>query len=392
MAKQRTIITGPKNGSSTFRFNNKPNKVSVKPTNSGYTILLKGNNDSGTGSRGNDVIDGSTGYDNLIGGEGNDILIAGPSKANTRDQNQLLGDIELIKVGEAGGRDALSGGRGSIDRLIGDSRNLYGTGGADTIEAFGSITELVGDAVELQASAQGGNDILTGAPVTGARTTMYGDGISFYGPARGGNDQLISGQSDDFMYGDYQFALAAPFINDPYIFDIYDQYGFFTAPTEGLQPFTYQPIIFDLINQDPANYDPATTAANATTVTFYVPVLGSNGQWTGQTTKETYVIPNRTADNNSPKGGADRFVFKTLNEGDDVIFDFNPHEGDRIVFTNGLSIANIQAQENGRDTRITYGNSSILLPDFTGLTSSDFLFNTDGVAPSDNGNWRPVTL
>ena len=392
MASQRTIITGPKNGSTTYRFNNKPNKVSIKPTNRGYTLLLRGNNDSGTGSRGNDVIDGGIGYDNLIGGERNDILIAGPSRANTRDQNQLLGDIDLIKVGQTGGRDALSGGSRSIDRLIGDSRNLYGTGGADAIEAFGSITELVGDSLEFQASAIGGNDIITGSPVTGARTTMYGDGISFYGPARGGNDQLISGQSNDFMYGDYQFALAAPFINDPYIFDIYDQYGFFTPPTEGLQPFTYQPVIFDLINEDPAGYNASTTPANATTVTFDVPVLGSNGEWTGRTTQETYVIPNRTADNNSPKGGADRFIFKTINEGSDVIFDFNPNEGDRIVFANGLSIANIQAQENGRDTRIIYGNSSILLPNFTGLTSSAFLFNSDGIQPLDNGNWSPISL
>ena len=392
MASQRTIITGPKNGSTTYRFNNKPNKVSIKPTNRGYTLLLRGNNDSGTGSRGNDVIDGGIGYDNLIGGERNDILIAGPSRANTRDQNQLLGDIDLIKVGQTGGRDALSGGSRSIDRLIGDSRNLYGAGGADTIEAFGSITELVGDSLEFQASAVGGNDIITGSPITGSRTTMYGDGISFYGPARGGDDQLISGQSNDFMYGDYQFALAAPFINDPYIFDIYDQYGFFTPPTEGLQPFTYQPVIFDLINQDPASYDPSTTPANTTTVTFDVPVLGTNGEWTGQTTKETYVIPNRTADNSSPTGGADRFIFKTLNEGNDVIFDFNPNEGDRIVFANGLSIANIQAQENGRDTRITYGNSSILLPNFTGLTSSAFLFNSDGIQPVDNGNWSPISL
>jgi Ca2+-binding RTX toxin-like protein len=388
MTSQRTIITGPKNGSTTYRFNNNPNKVSIKPTGRGYTLLLRGNNDSGTGSRGNDVLDGSTGYDYLIGGAGNDSLLAGASPSGTRDQNQLLGDVELIKVGEAGGRDNLSGGRGSIDRLIGDSTNLYGNGGNDTLEALGSITELIGDAAELQASALGGNDIITGAPVAGARTTMYGDGISFYGPARGGNDQLTSGQSNDFMYGDYQFDFAAPLINDPYIFDIYDQYGFFTPPTEGLQPFVYQPIIFNLLNQDQANYNPASSQ----TVTFNVPVLGNNGQWTGETTIETYAIPNRNSDNNSPKGGADRFIFKTISEGEDVIFDFNPAEGDRIVFSNGLSIASIQAQQNGRDTRITYGSSSILLPNFTGLTANDFLFSTDSIQPTDNGNWRPVVL
>lgn len=392
MANQRIIITGPKNGSTTYRFNNQPNKVSIKPTGRGYTLLLKGNNDSGTGSRGNDEIDGGTGFDNLIGGLGNDELKAGATQKRKQDQNQLLGDVDLIKVGEAGGEDDLLGGSGCIDRLVGDSLNLYGQGGDDSLQAYGLNTELIGDATEFQASAQGGNDILTGAPISGTRTTMYGDGISFYGPSRGGNDQLISGQSNDYMYGDYQFRFAAPFINDPYIFDIYDQYGFFIPPTEGLQPFVYQPIIFDLFNQDPANFDPDSIPANAKTITFDVPVLDGDGQWTGETKQETYVIPDRSVDNNAPRGGADRFVFKTLNEGNDVIFDFNPAEGDRLVFSNGLSIDSIQAVENGRDTRITYGNSSILLPYFTGLTANDFLFSTDGIQPTDNGNWSPVTL
>jgi len=392
MASQRTIITGPKNGSTTYRFNNKPNKVSIKPTSRGYTLLLRGNNDSGTGSRGNDELNGGSGFDNLVGGLGNDELLAGTTQKRKVDQNQLLGDLDLIKVSETGGDDDLVGGNGCIDRLIGDSLNLYGQGGKDNLQAFGRITELVGDAPELQASALGGNDVLTGAPLSGTRTTMYGDGISFYGPARGGNDILTSGQSDDYMYGDYQFTFPAPFINDPYIFDIYDQYGFFTPPTQGIQPFVYQPIIFDLFNQDPANYDPANTPANAKTITFDVPVLDGDGQWTGETTQETYVIPDRSVDSNAPRGGADRFVFKTLNEGNDVIFDFNPSEGDRIVFSNGLSIGGIQALDNGRDTRITYGNSSILLPYFTGLTSNDFLFSTDGIQPADNGNWQPVIL
>jgi Ca2+-binding RTX toxin-like protein len=392
MARQRTLITGPTNGSTTYRFNNKRNLVSIKPTSRSYTLILKGNNDSGTGSRGNDSLDGGSGFDNLIGGSGNDKLNAGRTQAGKQDQNQLLGDLELIKVGEAGGTDDLIGGSGCIDRLIGDALNLYGRGGNDNLQALGRTTELVGDAAEFQASAIGGNDILTGVPLSGTRTTMYGDGISFYGPARGGNDQLISGQSDDHMYGDYQFTFPAPFANDPYIFDIYDQYGFFVPPTQDIQPFVYQPIIFDLVNQDPTNFDPASVPANAKTITFDVPVIGSNGQWNGNFTQETYVIPDRSVDSNAPQGGADQFVFKSLNEGNDVIFDFNPAEGDRIVFTNGLGINQMQAQDNGRDTRITYGTSSILLPYFTGLTANDLLFNSDGIQPIDNGNWQPVVL
>ena len=382
MAKQRTIITGPKNGSTTYRFNNKPNKVSIKPTGRGYSLLLRGNNDSGTGSGGNDEIDGGTGFDNLVGGLGRDELIAGSSKPGKQDQNQLLGDTELIKVGEAGDSDRLTGGAGSIDRLIGDALNLYGQGGIDTIQALGINTELIGDAAELQASGIGGNDILTGSPVSGARTTMYGDGISFYGPARGGNDQLISGQSNDLMYGDYQYAFPAPFANDPFIFDIYDQYGFFTPASAGVQPFTYDPIIFDLFNQNVNGNGAAAASANSKTVSF------DNAD--GSTT--TYVIPTRATDGLAPTGGADRFIYKTTNEGNDVIFDFNPSEGDRIVLENGLSARDLTVQNNGRDTRISFGSTTILLPYFTSLSSGDILTNTDGIQPIDNGNWQTTQL
>jgi hypothetical protein len=240
------------------------------------------------------------------------------------------------------------------------------------------ITEMVGDALELQASAQGGNDILTGSPVFGTRTTMYGDGISFYGPARGGSDQLISGASDDFMYGDYQFAFPAPFATDPFIFDIYDQFGFFAPPQSGTQPFTYDPIIFDIFNQNVGGNGPGEATANSKKLTF------DDGT--------VFVIPERGTDGTAPKGGADRFVFKTLDEGSDTIFDFNPAEGDRIVFTNGITLADIQAFENGRDTRINFGNSTILIPFFTGLKSGDILFNTNGIPPIDNGNFEPIAL
>jgi len=378
MASQRTIITGPKNGSTTYRFDNKPNKVWVKTTSRGYTLLLKGNNDSGTGSLGNDSIDGGTGLDNLTGGQGNDNLVAGSSTPGKQDQNQLLGDEELIKVGLAGGDDALIGGTGCIDRLIGDSINLYGRGGVDVIQANGTTTELVGDAIELQASATGGNDVLTGTKYAGTRTTMYGDGISFYGPARGGNDELISGQSDDYMYGDHQYTFPAPFANDPYIFDIYDQYGFFTPPTAGVQPFTYDPIIFDLFNQNVSGSGAAAPSANSKTITF--------------DDRTSYVIPTRGTNGLSPVGGADRFVYKTTNEGNDVIFDFNPSEGDRIVLENGLTARDLQVQNNGRDTRISFGTTTILLPYFVGLSISDIVSNTDGIQPADNGNWRNTPL
>ncbi len=378
MGKKSTIIKGPKKGSTTYIFNNKPNKVVIDGSSLGYTLVLRGGNDTGIGSLGNDLLDGGTGFDNLIGGSGNDNLSAGSTQSGRQDQNQLLGDLDLIKVGEAGGADELAGGAGCIDRLIGDALNLYGHGGNDILQAAGQTTELVGDATELQASAQGGNDVLTGVALSGARTIMYGDGISFYGPAHGGNDQLISGQSNDYMYGDYQFAFPAPFANDPYIFDIYDQYGFFTPPTAGAQPFTYDPIIFDIFNQNVNGDGTGTASSNDKTISF------DDGT--------TYVIPTRGADGLAPRGGPDRFVYKSTNEGNDVIFDFNPSEGDRIALQNGLSARDIQVQNNGRDTRISFGSTTILLPYFTNFGLNDILFNTDGIQPVDNGNWRPTPL
>lgn len=379
MSKKQIVITGTrKNGGTTYRFNNKPNNVSIKETHQGYTLILKGNNDTARGSLGNDTLYGDAGSDILVGNEGRDTLIAGTSEPGSANQNQLQGDTDLIRVGKSGFDDSISGGTGCTDRLIGDSLSLYGNGGDDTLLALGNSTEIIGDALDLQASAQGGNDILTGSPIRGSRTTMYGDGINSYGPARGGNDQLISGLSDDFMYGDYQLAFPAPFANDPYIFDIYDQYGFF-VPNTGIQPFTYDPVVFDIFNQNVNGSGADANTPSSQTITF------DDGT--------TYVIPARSqSDSTAPIGGSDRFIFKTTDEGNDTIFDFNPSEGDRIVFENSLVFNQIQASSNGRDTRITYGSSSILLPYFTGLTASDFIFSNSMTQPSDNGNWLPVAL
>ena len=74
---------------------------------------------------------------------------------------------------------------------------------------------------------------------------------------------------------------------------------------------------------------------------------------------------------------------------------FNTSEGDLIVFTNGLSLADqgsgFQILANGRDTLIRYGTSSILLPYVQGLTSSAFQFG-DQFQPINSGNFTPVVL
>ncbi|CAK6688837.1 hypothetical protein IFHNHDMJ_00488 [Synechococcus sp. CBW1107] len=402
----KTKIKGPDaKGKTTFKFDNEPNNVVVVNSNLGYKIYLRGGNDTGAGSDGDDRIFGQKGSDQLSGGLGNDYLSAGNGKQN---QNNLIGDSGFIGVGAFGGDDQLIGGFGSTDRMVGDSTELYGTGGKDLLQAYGNYTEMIGDAATMQPYSRGGNDVLTGVPLFLTRTLMYGDAAAVYGPVTGGNDDLISGQSDDFMYGDWEFTFSADLANDPYVFDIYDSFGFFAPNPSQPRPFSFEPVTFELLQQD---FDQATGGAppegNGTKVSFeslkvlanqynidYAPadaLLATFGP-----DEFIYVIPDRSADPLAPQGGADRFIFNTFAEGNDVIFDFNPAEGDRIVFRNGLTLADQGNRffvfESERDTLITYGSSSILLPYFTELAAEDFIFGEGSAASSPGGGFQPVVL
>ncbi|MCP9816641.1 hypothetical protein KBY76_08140 [Synechococcus sp. GreenBA-s] len=397
-----TTINGPKDGSTTFTFGSEPDDVNIDDPSNGYVLLLKGGNDKGRGSGGNDSLYGGTGFDELSGGFGDDFLKTGKSKEGEQDQNDLLGDQELIGVGVAGGNDRLLGGKGNLDRLVGDSEELYGQGGRDELKAFGLYTQLVGDATAMKPYSKGGDDILTGSPTAGTRTLMHGDAVNVYGPVQGGNDRLISGQSNDFMYGDWEYTFNADFANEPYIFDIYDQFAFFSPASQGPQEFTFKPVTFELIQQNFLQESTGTTlpqdtidkavANNQTVISFQglgklandfnVDYSPNSPLSTKFLNDITYIIPDRSSDPLAPKGGADFFIFDTFQEGNDVIFDFHASEGDRIWFRNGLTAADQGSRffvfENGRDSLISYGDSSILLPYTTGLTIDDFIFGAQG--------------
>lgn len=399
-----TTITGPNNGSNTYIFNDDPNDVVVAATKTGYRLVLRGNNDTGVGSAGNDTIDGGWGFDVVTGGLGLDLLIAGDSLEGKRDENLLWGDVALIRANEEGANDTLIGGLGAADRLVGDSDELYGTGGFDRLEAKGLYTELVGDAVSLQYNGLGGNDTLIGSAQAGARTLMFGDAITAYGPSQGGADTLVSGRSDDFMYGDWQFVQQADLFSQPYLLNSDDPFAIELPILNGPQPFSFIPLTFDLIQQD---FDQITggeqPVAGPNDISIEFPSPGAllslfpNGGTVSPDGAIKYVIPQRGYQPNTPIGGADLFVFSTLDEGNDVIFDFNPEEGDKIWLKNGLTEGSqgsgFVIQENGRDTLITYGNSSILLPYFTGITAEDFLFGEAPTqAPLSGGGWQTVTI
>ena len=424
-----TTITGPKNGSTTYVFNDEPNDVVVAATTTGYQLVLLGNNDTGVGSSGSDSLEGGTGFDQLTGGYGADLLLAGDSAAGQRDENRLLGDAGLIKANEAGGNDSLIGGWGSVDRLIGDADELYGSGGNDSLQAYGVSSQLIGDALALQYNSQGGNDVLIGAAQADSTTLMYGDAITAYGPCRGGNDTLVSGRSNDFMYGDWEITQQADLFSQPYILDSNDPYAFSLPILNGPQPFSFTPITFDLINQDftqslggaPLTPGPndisvslqgLSALANQYNIDYVVPdlealsksedVIGLDttvSESTG-TSQFTFVIPQDGYSPAAPTGGADLFAFSTYDEGNDVIFDFDPGEGDRIWFKNGLTKEDQGKKfvilENDRDTLITYGNSSILLPYFLiseSNASEIFEFGeAPGVVPLSGGEWEVQTI
>ena len=405
-----TTITGPINGSTTYVFNDDPNDVVVAPTATGYQLVLLGNNDTGVGSDGNDTLDGGWGFDSLTGGFGLDLLSAGDSLAGQRDENLLWGDLALIQANQVGGNDTLIGGAGAADRLVGDSNELYGTGGFDRLEAKGLYTELVGDAVSLQYNGLGGNDILIGSAQAGARTLMFGDAITAYGPSRGGDDTLVSGRSDDFMYGDWEFVQQADLFTQPNLVNTDDPFAIELPILNAPQPFSFTPLTFDLIQQDfdqVTGGDPPVPGPNDLTIQFSTPGAwkdfdGNNGSVSADPAETiTYVIPQRGYTPNAPKGGADLFVFSTLDEGNDVIFDFNPEEGDRIWFKNGLTEtdqgAGFLIRNNGRDTLITYGSSSILLPfyvaaDTTPLSDLFQFGEAPAQAPFSGGDWTNQTL
>lgn len=385
-----TKINKPKKGSTTFKFNNKANSVVVTDPTKGYRLELLGGADTGVGSNGDDTLLGGSGQDVLEGGWGRDLLDAGASAAGVVDANQLLGDTELIRAAEVGGEDRLIGGVGCSDQLVGDSRTLYGIGGKDELIANGMFTEMIGDAVELQTSGRGGDDLLTGTPTAGTSTLMVGDAVKAYGTARCGNDQLVSGRSTDLMYGDYQYALPAQTINDPFIFEVYEQYSFFTPVSQGLQPFSFKPITSTLLQQDFNQATGGPPPEGPGTKVSFVSLQELGNQYGRDYQPEqalvnappptVYIIPDQPLSPSSPTGGADQFIFRTFDEGNDIIFDFRPTEGDKIVFLNGLTKDDIGSrvliQETARDTLITYGTSSILLPFFTDLNANDFLFGS----------------
>jgi hypothetical protein len=96
--------------------------------------------------------------------------------------------------------------------------------GGDNSGAYES-NHLFGDAASMSDFAQGGNDTLTGGDNSGSGggvvyNFLYGDAQTMSGSAQGGDDRLISGiNATDQMWGDAEFLLdSATGGNDTFVF------------------------------------------------------------------------------------------------------------------------------------------------------------------------------
>lgn len=184
------------------------------------TIRGLAGNDRLYGLNCDDRLDGGVGNDRLLGADDRDVLSGGSGRDTLNggdDEDRLLGGSgNDLMNGAAGddflkgnvGRDRLLGGAGD-DTLRGNLGNdsLRGAGGGDTLAGEGGRDRLVGGAGDDALDGGKGVDRLFGS--SGDDVLVGGSGDDFiYGQqgndrARGGlgRDRLVGGQGDDVLIG-----------------------------------------------------------------------------------------------------------------------------------------------------------------------------------------------
>jgi len=134
------------------------------------------------------------------GGQGADQTIAVPTQGASLT---LIGDALELQVDAAGGDDTLTGFSFNSTSMFGDAVALGGhaVGGNDVIAASARLDVTVaGDSETMDGHAAGGDDQLM---LEGRAVTAFGDAETLSGHARGGNDQIVvmASQSSE-IYGD----------------------------------------------------------------------------------------------------------------------------------------------------------------------------------------------
>jgi hypothetical protein len=175
---------------------------------------------------GNDRIEGS--FRNISFGDayqmsgnsrgGNDTI----TSDSEFESSSQYGDAQYMSDNARGGNDTLTGAEQTYsNRLYGDAQSMSDNtlGGNDVLTGgWAPRNTLLGDAQYMSGNARGGNDTLNAdnhvyRNLFVYENTLYGDAQYMSDNARCGNDRLISGLSDNDMWGDAQYIngiLASP--------------------------------------------------------------------------------------------------------------------------------------------------------------------------------------
>ena len=269
------------------------------------TIISTNRNDTLLGSSGNNLFLGMGGNDSLDGRSGNDTL------RGDQGDDTLLGNAGNDLLDGYSGKDTLTGGDGDDwltgssgnDSLIGSAGNDSLDGGEhnDTLSGGNGNDTLRGGTGNDRFSGDDGNDSLDGGD--GADSISGGNGIDWIYGGNGSkdiSDSLRGGNSDDFVFGGMG--------NDSLYAD---------AGNDSLSGGHGNDLLFGNTGRDT--------------------ILGGAGNDTLWGEADNDLLWGGDGnDTLSGGGGADRFQHSGgSNEGSDWVSDYNPSQGDVLLF--GLS-------------------------------------------------------
>jgi len=312
MIKTAIMVIEDSNGPLPIKGNDANNILNGTDANN--LIYAKKGNDKVYGKGGNDTLYGESGADTLFGGSGGDELYGGSGndKLNGDDGNDYLHGLD--------GNDLLNGGRGN-DELVGGKGNdtLLGGDGNDRLYDDTGNNIFYGDA---------GNDTLYG---DGGNNTMYGGS---------GNDYYIVDSVSDTVIEYQKSGVDTVESSITYVLGAYVDHLILT----GYDETTDQHAAIDGYGNDMANRIKGNSASN------YLFGYGGNDTLNGGDSdfSDDYLSGGDGSDRLEAKygndtlvggTGADTFVYNYLNEGIDIIQDFNYLEGDKIeVSASGFGI------------------------------------------------------
>lgn len=261
--------------------------------------------------------------------------------------NEAYGDAGDMTTNAMGGNDNLHGGdakmaflptalgpssgyEGVWNMLAGDAHDMTNaTGGRDNIHGGDGISgfafnQMTGDAVNMYEGSIGGNDNLVGGHTDGYNgftvNFMTGDAINMYGGSSGGDDNLVGG--DGYTYnllaGDAEYVVGNASEGDGYATIHFGNDKLHAGNSyNGYGLSDYQNLL----------------VGDADHVDGYATGQGGNDKLYSGTGNDEMWGDFRYVDGYADMtGGADTFYF-SINNGHDMIGDFNAEEGDTIDLT-----------------------------------------------------------